>query len=290
MSPAPPCSPFESAVISPRMAALPASSGCMRITASCVSIGADISASTMAACSASTLAKGRAGHAARRSTASARRSLPRRSTNTAFEPLSRPASFRGLLVPATQYDRRASAALVCSSSMASRRATYGLFYCQALGGPLSAAARTRGRALRALASPPLVQASTGRPPRRSFVLGVRMGGDPVARDVDAPRDPDIVVRLHIVDEARAPRCGRGGRSAGNAGRSTASSAHRDRGITFRVQHVEGVLQVRVELLAAVETLRRDETHVVGVERVGHDQQRRGPRRVRTGTQYGRSSA
>ena len=45
-------------------------------------------------------------------------------------------------------------------------------------------------------------------------------------------------------------------------------------VALRVQHVERVLQVGEELLAAVETLRRDEAHVVGVERVGHDQQRR----------------
>jgi len=46
-----------------------------------------------------------------------------------------------------------------------------------------------------------------------------------------------------------------------------------RGVAFGVQRVERVAQVRVELLAAVEALRRREPHVVGVERVRHDEVR-----------------
>ena len=42
-------------------------------------------------------------------------------------------------------------------------------------------------------------------------------------------------------------------------------------VAFGVEHVEGVAQVGEELLAGVEALRRGETHVVRVERVGHDE-------------------
>ena len=61
-------------------------------------------------------------------------------------------------------------------------------------------------------------------------------------------------------------------------------------LALGVEHVEGVLQVREELLAGVEPLRRGEAHVVGIERVGHDQVRlRGRPRSSTSVQNGRSS-
>jgi hypothetical protein len=43
--------------------------------------------------------------------------------------------------------------------------------------------------------------------------------------------------------------------------------------TFGVEHVEGISQIREELLAAVEALGRCEAHVVGVQRVGNDEVR-----------------
>ena len=47
-----------------------------------------------------------------------------------------------------------------------------------------------------------------------------------------------------------------------------------RSVAFGVEHVERVAQVLEELVAVVEALRHREPHVVGVQRVGHDQMRR----------------
>ena len=50
--------------------------------------------------------------------------------------------------------------------------------------------------------------------------------------------------------------------------------HHPRGLgPFGIEHVEAVLEVGVELVARVEALRGGEAHVVGVERVGHDELR-----------------
>jgi hypothetical protein len=56
--PAASCSRVESAVNSPRIAALPASSGCSRSSVSCSLTSARSIAATMAACNAPMLAKG----------------------------------------------------------------------------------------------------------------------------------------------------------------------------------------------------------------------------------------
>ena len=54
---------------------------------------------------------------------------------------------------------------------------------------------------------------------------VRMGLAPMAGDVDAARQPDPVVLLHIVEEAlQRRRCGPAGRSGGSAGRCSSSWA------------------------------------------------------------------
>jgi hypothetical protein len=45
-------------------------------------------------------------------------------------------------------------------------------------------------------------------------------------------------------------------------------------IALGVQHIESVLQIIEELRAGVEALRGGEAHVVGVQRVRHDQLRR----------------
>ena len=49
--------------------------------------------------------------------------------------------------------------------------------------------------------------------------------------------------------------------------------HLRRALAFGIEHVEGILQIGEELVAAVEALRRGEAHVVGVERIGHDELR-----------------
>ena len=92
---------------------------------------------------------------------------------------------------------------------------------------------------------------------------------PVPRDVDAARDPNLVVRLHVVDELRQPH--------GPAGPpdEAAVQPHRHHlraaAAAFLVKAVEAVLEILEEVLAGVEALRRCKAHVVGVERVGDDE-------------------
>src|SRR5258708_1812230 len=93
---------------------------------------------------------------------------------------------------------------------------------------------------------------------------------PVAGDLHAPADPDLVVFLHVVEERR-----RRGYARGPAGEAAmqADRQHLRRRLAFRIEYVERVLQIREELTAAVETLRRCKAHIVGVERIGHDENR-----------------
>jgi len=89
----------------------------------------------------------------------------------------------------------------------------------------------------------------------------------MAGDLHAAAEPDRLVRLGVVDEPLERR-----HPAGPSDQP-AVQAHRHhsrRLLPFRVEHVEAVLQVGVELVARVEALHRREAHVVGVERVGHD--------------------
>src|SRR5688500_13076139 len=87
---------------------------------------------------------------------------------------------------------------------------------------------------------------------------MRMVLEPVARDVDASRDPHLLV-LHVLDEALERR-----QAAGPADQA-AVQADRHHAMLLRVQHVEGVLQVIEEIIARVEALRRGEAHVVRIE-------------------------
>ncbi len=57
-------------------------------------------------------------------------------------------------------------------------------------------------------------------------------------------------------------------------------------LALGIERVEGVLQVGVELLARVEALRRRKAHVVGVERVGQDEDRPGARFLPVGQVVG----
>ena len=142
--------------------------------------------------------------------------------------------------------------------------------------PASAAANARASSLLSSASViPLAPASAF--PRRR----VRMRRDPVPRDVDATRNPDAVVPLHVVEETRERR------DPSRAPDEPAMQADRQHlrrveaaRIAFAVERVERVAQVREELLAAVESLRRREAHVVGVERIRHDEMRLAPSRRR----------
>ncbi len=95
---------------------------------------------------------------------------------------------------------------------------------------------------------------------------------PVAGDVDAARQPHLVVALDVVDEAlqRRHTPGTADQAAMQADRHHLGLA----GLALGVERVEGVLQVGEELLAFGEAGLDGEAHVVGVERVGDDELRR----------------
>nr|GEU28080.1 hypothetical protein [Tanacetum cinerariifolium] len=103
---------------------------------------------------------------------------------------------------------------------------------------------------------------------------IRVHGAPVVGDIDAAGDPHLVVALHVIEEAR--QRGQARRPAHDAA-VQADGQHLGRvqpgRVALGVQHVEGVLQIVEELRARVETLGGGKAHVVGVERVGHDQLR-----------------
>src|SRR4051812_39103484 len=92
---------------------------------------------------------------------------------------------------------------------------------------------------------------------------------PVARDVDAPRDPDLLA-AHILEKALERR------EAPGTADEPAVQAHRHharRAVAFLVEDVEGVFEISVELLARVESLRGGKAHVVRVQGIGHDELR-----------------
>src|SRR5260221_1898966 len=91
---------------------------------------------------------------------------------------------------------------------------------------------------------------------------------PVPRDIDAAADPHFVVTLHVVEEA-----GEAGEATGSPDEAAMQpDRHHLRPLLpFRVEHVETVAQIGEELLAGIEALGGGEAHVVGVERIGHDE-------------------
>jgi len=96
----------------------------------------------------------------------------------------------------------------------------------------------------------------------------RMRPDPVSCDVETSRDPDAIVLADIVEKTRQR-----GSAAGTADETAmqADRHHLRPIVALGVERVETVLEIGEELFAAIETLRRGEAHVVGVERVGHEQ-------------------
>ena len=90
------------------------------------------------------------------------------------------------------------------------------------------------------------------------------------RDIEPGRDPHLVVALHVIEEAGER--GEPPRPAGQPAVQTDRQHARPLG-AFRIEHVEAVAQVVEELVAGIEALRCAEAHVVGVERIGHDELR-----------------
>src|SRR6266496_5019082 len=92
---------------------------------------------------------------------------------------------------------------------------------------------------------------------------------PVARYIDAPRHPDLVMALRVIEESLKCQSAAGppGQAAMQAdrhhlGRPTPS---------LLIKAIECVLQIGEELIAAIEALRRRKTHVIGIERIRNDE-------------------
>src|SRR5215213_7178641 len=94
---------------------------------------------------------------------------------------------------------------------------------------------------------------------------------PVARDINAAGDPDLLVAQKIGDEALQ------GGSATRPSGQTAMKADRHHlrraSCTFREEQVEGVLEISEKLIARIEALGGGKAHVIGIERVGDDEMR-----------------
>src|SRR5882762_3688307 len=86
-----------------------------------------------------------------------------------------------------------------------------------------------------------------------------MGDEPMPRDVDAPRDPDPLVPLGIIDKPfeRGGATGPPGEPAVQANRHHARAR-----FALAIKYVEGVPQIGKELVSRVEPLRGGETHVI----------------------------
>ena len=93
----------------------------------------------------------------------------------------------------------------------------------------------------------------------------------MAGDVDAARQPHFLMRLDVVNE---PLQRRGAARAADQPAMQADIHHaRPPRATLFVVRVERIPEIGEELVAGIEALRRRETHVVGVQRVGNDQLR-----------------
>ena len=99
----------------------------------------------------------------------------------------------------------------------------------------------------------------------------RMRRLPVAGDVDAAAQPHAALGLHVIEKPRQRR--RPSRAADEPAVEADRHHLRRTGAPLLVEQVEAVLEVGEELVARVEPLRGGKAHVVGIERVGHDQVR-----------------
>ena len=90
----------------------------------------------------------------------------------------------------------------------------------------------------------------------------------MARDVDAPANPDALVLLDRIEEAheRSETPGPTDETAMKADRH-----HLRRVRAFGMKDIETVAEICKELIARIEALRCGKTHVVGVERVGDNE-------------------
>jgi hypothetical protein len=95
-----------------------------------------------------------------------------------------------------------------------------------------------------------------------------MMANPMVGDVDAPCHPDILMGTDVIQE---PGQSRGASGAAGEAAMEADRHHLRRSFAFCVQRVEAVLEIGEELVARIEALRGRKAHVVGIQRIGHDQ-------------------
>src|ERR1700704_3333672 len=88
---------------------------------------------------------------------------------------------------------------------------------------------------------------------------------PMPRDIEPCRDPHPVARGSIVEKAHERR---GASGPSDQPAMQPDRHHLGRILAFGIEHVEGILEIVEELVAAAETLRIDEPHVIGIERIG----------------------
>src|SRR5262245_36715984 len=91
---------------------------------------------------------------------------------------------------------------------------------------------------------------------------------PVPCDVQSRRKPRPLARGGVIEKT----CERGCASRAPDQPAVQSDGHHFRRLlAFGIERVECVLEIGKEVIAGAETLCVDETHVVGVERVGNDE-------------------
>ena len=90
----------------------------------------------------------------------------------------------------------------------------------------------------------------------------------MARDIEAARHPYIALGERIIEEARERR--RAPRPPGEPAMEANRHHFRPLG-ALGMKVIEAVLEIGEELIAGIEALRRRKAHIVGIERVGHDE-------------------
>ncbi len=94
---------------------------------------------------------------------------------------------------------------------------------------------------------------------------------PVACNVDAFGDPDFVVALYVIEETL--QCCRASRTTNQTAVKANRHHLRRTFCTLTVKHVERIFEVGVELIAGVKALWCCKAHIIGVERIRHNEMR-----------------
>ena len=94
---------------------------------------------------------------------------------------------------------------------------------------------------------------------------VGVGLDPMVGDGRAGGEPDACMALRIVNEA-TQSCG-----AAWSANKAAVQADRHHAPALCIEHVETVFEVIKKLIARIKALRGCKSHIIGVQRIGHNQ-------------------